>query len=105
MSDHFDAEQYIRDHHDGVAKLTAAYGYNPAQEMDSCGVGLVAALDGKRRRDVVVAGIDALEAVWHRGAVDADGKTRARAGSQREVPPDFFQDYIRHAPAEVPPAN
>ena len=37
----FDAEQYLRDHHDEVAALTEAYGYNPAQEIDSCGVGLV----------------------------------------------------------------
>ena len=44
-------------------------------EHDACGVGLVAALDGKPRRRVVQAGIDALKAVWHRGAVDADGKT------------------------------
>ena len=65
MSDHFDADQYIRDHRAGTARLTAAYGYNPAQEIDSCGVGLVVALDGKRRRDVVMAGIDALKAVWH----------------------------------------
>ena len=71
----FDAAQYIRDHQNGIARLTAAYGYNPAREIDSCGVGLVVALDGKRRRDVVAAGIDALKAVWHRGAVDADGKT------------------------------
>ena len=42
-------------------------------EHDACGVGVVASLDGKPRRDVVQAGIDALRAVWHRGAVDADG--------------------------------
>ena len=41
--------------------------YQPEMEHDACGVGLVAALDGKRRRDVVEAGIDALKAVWHRG--------------------------------------
>ena len=41
MSDHFDAEQFIRDRRAGVAQLTAAYGYNPAEALDSCGVGLV----------------------------------------------------------------
>ena len=49
-------------------------------EHDACGVGLVATLDGKPRREVVQAGIDALKAVWHRGAVDADGKTGDGAG-------------------------
>ncbi|MBV8577967.1 MAG: glutamate synthase large subunit, partial [Acetobacteraceae bacterium] len=64
--------------------------YNPAQEHDACGVGLVAALDGRKRRDVVEAGIDALKAVWHRGAVDADGKTGDGAGIHIEIPQDFF---------------
>jgi glutamate synthase (NADPH) large chain len=69
--------------------------YNPAQEHDACGVGLVAALDGKKRRDVVQAGIDALKAVWHRGAVDADGKTGDGAGIHIEIPRDFFADEVR----------
>src|ERR1700712_4081173 len=45
--------------------------YREQDEHANCGVGMVAALDGKPRRDVVQAGIDALKAVWHRGAVDA----------------------------------
>ena len=102
MSDHFDADQYIRDYKSGTARLTAAYGYNPAQEIDSCGVGLVVALDGKRRRDVVVAGIDALKAVWHRGAVDADGKTGDGAGIHVEIPQDFFRDHVRDSSGETP---
>ncbi len=68
--------------------------YDAAQEHDACGVGLVAALDGKPRRDVVQAGIDALKAVWHRGAVDADGKTGDGAGIHIEIPQDFFADVI-----------
>src|SRR3984885_12547577 len=69
--------------------------YNAAQEHDACGVGLVAALDGKKRRDVVQAGIDALKAVWHRGAVDADGKTGDGAGIHIEIPRDFFAEEVR----------
>jgi glutamate synthase (NADPH) large chain len=69
--------------------------YDPAQEHDACGVGLVAALDGKKRRDIVQAGIDALKAVWHRGAVDADGKTGDGAGIHIEIPQDFFAAEIR----------
>lgn len=68
--------------------------YDPADERDSCGVGLIAALDGKRRRDVVEAGIAALSAIWHRGAVDADGKTGDGAGIHVEIPQDFFADAI-----------
>ena len=49
----------------------------------------------RRRRDVVQAGIDALKAVWHRGAVDADGKTGDGAGIHIEIPQDFFADAIQ----------
>jgi glutamate synthase (NADPH/NADH) large chain len=71
--------------------------YNPAQEHDNCGVGMVAALDGKKRRDIVQAGIDALKAVWHRGAVDADGKTGDGAGIHIEIPQDFFAAEVRRS--------
>ena len=77
--------------------------YNPADEHDSCGVGVIAALDGKRRRDVVQAGIDALKAVWHRGAVDADGKTGDGAGIHVEIPQDFFSAAVRRSGATVMP--
>ncbi len=68
--------------------------YDPSDEHDACGVGLVAALDGVKRRDVVEAAIAALRAVWHRGAVDADGKTGDGAGIHLEIPQDFFADAI-----------
>jgi glutamate synthase (NADPH/NADH) large chain len=68
--------------------------YTSSMEHDNCGVGLVAALDGQRRRDVVEAGINALKAVWHRGAVDADGKTGDGAGIHVEIPQDFFIEAV-----------
>ncbi|MEX2009731.1 MAG: glutamate synthase central domain-containing protein, partial [Dongiaceae bacterium] len=71
--------------------------YDPADEHDSCGVGLVAAIDGKPRRQVVEAGIAALKAVWHRGAVDADGKTGDGAGIHVQIPQDFFKDHVRRS--------
>jgi glutamate synthase (NADPH/NADH) large chain len=49
--------------------------YSPEEEHSSCGVGLVVNIDGSKSRDVVLNGIKALKAIWHRGAVDADGKT------------------------------
>ena len=54
--------------------------YNPNQEHDACGVGFVASTDGVKSRKVVEFGIMALKAVWHRGAVDVDGKTGDGAG-------------------------
>jgi glutamate synthase (NADPH/NADH) large chain len=68
--------------------------YSPDEEHDSCGVGLVAATDGKPSRRVVTAAIDALKAVWHRGAVDADGATGDGAGILVDLPISFFAEQI-----------
>ncbi|MGW8189073.1 glutamate synthase large subunit [Sphingomonas hankookensis] len=68
--------------------------YRPEYEGDACGVGMVAATDGKPSRRVVQSAIDALRAVWHRGAVDADGKTGDGAGIHVDLPHRFFDDAI-----------
>ncbi|MFN3936812.1 MAG: glutamate synthase large subunit [Gemmobacter sp.] len=69
--------------------------YRDEDEHASCGVGLVVAISGKPSRKVVQAGIDALKAVWHRGAVDADGKTGDGAGIHVQIPVPFFYDQVR----------
>ncbi|GGC42192.1 glutamate synthase [Siccirubricoccus deserti] len=74
-------------------------------EHDACGVGIVAALDGKPRREVVQAGIDALKAVWHRGAVDADGKTGDGAGIHIEIPQDFFAEVVQRGGDRLRPGR
>ena len=68
--------------------------YRPEFESDACGVGLVAATDGKASRRVVASAIDALKAVWHRGAVDADGKTGDGAGLHIDLPLAFFNEAV-----------
>ncbi|MDF0595725.1 glutamate synthase large subunit [Psychromarinibacter halotolerans] len=77
--------------------------YRDDDEKSSCGVGLVVSVDGKKSRKVVEAGIDALKAIWHRGAVDADGKTGDGAGIHVQIPPAFFFEQIErtgHKPKE-----
>ncbi len=69
--------------------------YREEDEHGSCGVGLVVSISGKPSRKVVQHGIDALKAVWHRGAVDADGKTGDGAGIHVQIPVPFFYDQIR----------
>ncbi len=68
--------------------------YRDEDEHASCGVGLVVSIDGKPSRKVVENGINALKAVWHRGAVDADGKTGDGAGIHVEIPVSFFYDLV-----------
>ena len=76
--------------------LIDSHAYDPSSERDNCGVGLVCAIDGKPRREVVELAIKALKAVWHRGAVDADGKTGDGAGILLSVPQDFFIDQVKN---------
>jgi glutamate synthase (NADPH) large chain len=78
-----------------AALLQAAHVYDPAQEHDACGVGMIVSIDGQARRDVVLKGIEALKSLWHRGAVDADGKTGDGAGIHVQIPQEFFKEHIR----------
>jgi len=70
--------------------------YSESMEHDSCGVGLVASTEGLKSRKVVEQGIEALKAVWHRGAIDADGKTGDGAGIHIEIPSNFFIEKIEN---------
>ena len=83
--------------------LIDGHAYDPSSERDNCGVGLVCAIDGKPRREVVDLAIKALKAVWHRGAVDADGKTGDGAGILLSVPQDFFADQVRNTGHKLRP--
>jgi glutamate synthase (NADPH) large chain len=71
--------------------------YRAEDEHSSCGVGLVVSRStASPRAQVVVNGIEALKAVWHRGAVDADGKTGDGAGIHVQIP-------VRLLPRPDPP--
>ena len=74
--------------------LEKTHNYNSDMEHDACGVGLIASTNGKKSRKVVEYGIEALKAIWHRGAVDADGKSGDGAGIQIEIAPEFFKEKI-----------
>ncbi|MBL0931189.1 MAG: glutamate synthase large subunit, partial [Alphaproteobacteria bacterium] len=86
--------RFAQEYEANRAKLIEGHAYDPAEEHDNCGVGMIVAIDGKARRSVVELGVEALKAVWHRGAVDADGKTGDGAGIHIEIPQDFFRAHI-----------
>ena len=90
----FDEAAYLGRRALNEARLTDAGVYGPQMEHDNCGVGFVAARDGQPTRAVVDAAIEALQAIWHRGAVDADGMTGDGAGIHIEIPRDFFIEHI-----------
>ena len=47
--------------------------YDPRDERDSCGFGLIAQLDDRASRATVEAALEALARMTHRGGVAADG--------------------------------
>ena len=86
-------------------RLIDAGAYNPDHERDACGVGFVADTKGRARRETVQLGINALKAVWHRGAVDADGMTGDGAGLRVGIAEQFFKDQVGrtgHTPSPGP---
>ncbi|MGR3541021.1 MAG: glutamate synthase large subunit [Hasllibacter sp.] len=88
------ANAWIAEYEDNARRLAERGMYLPETETANCGVGLVVSIDGSKSRKVVTAGIDALKAVWHRGAVDADGRTGDGAGIHVQIPFKFFREQV-----------
>ena len=86
---------WLQDHERDRQRLIDAHAYDPSSERDACGVGLVAAIDGKPRREVVELAIKSLKNVAHRGAVDPDGLSGDGAGIMVEAPQAFFAEQVR----------
>ena len=63
--------------------------YDPRFEKDACGIGFVAHVDGRPRRQVVTRALEGLAGVTHRGAVASDGKSGDGAGILTQIPRDL----------------
>jgi len=77
------------------ARALAGGLWSPEDERDACGVGLILALDGKPTREIVDLAIGALKSVWHRGAVDADGRSGDGAGLRLNLPQALFKSFVK----------
>ena len=64
--------------------------YNPANEHDACGVGMVVNIRGAKTHELVENGLKVLENMMHRGAEGADGKTGDGAGIMVQIPHEFI---------------
>ncbi len=76
--------------------------YDPAFEHDSCGVGFVCDIKGRKSHDVVAKGLEVLERMSHRGAVGADPRTGDGAGVLIQIPHAFFADEFRKKGLTLP---
>ena len=60
--------------------------YDPANEKDSCGVGFVANIKGKRSHQIVLDADEVLRAMDHRGACGCEANTGDGAGMLTALP-------------------
>jgi len=65
--------------------------YDQTQEHDSCGIGLVARLDGRSEHRTIAEALTILRNLEHRGAVSGDGRTGDGAGLLCRIPDGFFR--------------
>ncbi|HRO01379.1 MAG TPA: glutamate synthase subunit alpha, partial [Nitrobacter sp.] len=64
--------------------------YDPALERDSCGVGFIANIKGRKSHQIVSDAISILCNLEHRGAVGADPRSGDGAGILVQIPHVFF---------------
>ena len=64
--------------------------YDPANEHDACGVGLVVNIHGSKSHDIIESALKVLENMRHRGAEGADNKTGDGAGILLQIPHEFI---------------
>jgi glutamate synthase (NADPH/NADH) large chain len=69
--------------------------YDPAQERDSCGVGFVAHVKGKRTHKIIQDAYTVLKSMEHRGACGCEANTGDGAGIMTALPHEFLAKVAR----------
>ena len=68
--------------------------YDPERESDSCGVAMVADIQGRRSHAIVADGLTALEHLEHRGAAGAEPNSGDGAGILLQLPVDLLRAVV-----------
>jgi len=76
--------------------------YDPDFEHDSCGVGFVCDVKGRKSHEIVRQGLEVLRRLSHRGATGADPKTGDGAGILIQLPHEFFLKACRGNKINLP---
>jgi glutamate synthase (NADPH/NADH) large chain len=86
-----------------LTRQPAAQGlYDPRNEHDSCGVGFVANIKGRKSQEVVASGLEILVNLDHRGAVGADPLVGDGAGCLIQIPDRLLRDWADKQDLELP---
>jgi len=76
--------------------------YDPMFEHDSCGVGFVCNIKGRKSNVIVKQGVEVLNRLSHRGAVGSDPKTGDGAGILIQIPHEFFKKVAKTNRIKLP---
>ena len=79
--------------------------YNPQNEHDSCGVGFITNIHGRKSHRIVQQGLEILTNLTHRGATGYDPKLGDGAGLLIQMPDSFFREEIKNLKRELPQAG
>ncbi|OGX45467.1 MAG: hypothetical protein A3G38_03405 [Omnitrophica WOR_2 bacterium RIFCSPLOWO2_12_FULL_51_8] len=76
--------------------------YDPRFEHDSCGVGFVCDIRGRKSHTFIRQGLEVLTRLSHRGATGADPKTGDGAGLLIQMPHEFFAEACARSDIALP---
>jgi len=77
--------------------------YDPRNEHDSCGVGFVANIKGRKSHDIIRRGLEILLNLDHRGAVGADPLVGDGAGCLIQTPDALLRHWCDEHGLTLPP--
>src|SRR5437763_332219 len=79
--------------------------YDPALDKDSCGVGFIADIKGRKSHRIIDDALAILCNLEHRGAVGADPRAGDGAGILVQIPHKFFCKVANQLGFTLPPAG
>jgi glutamate synthase (NADPH/NADH) large chain len=87
----------------GLAMAQATGLYDPRNEHDSCGVGFIANIKGRKSHQTIRDGLQILVNLDHRGAVGADPLVGDGAGCLIQMPDRLLRDWAESRDLDLPP--
>ena len=76
--------------------------YDPANEHDACGVGMVAHIGGAKSHAIVASALQILQSLDHRGAVGADPLLGDGAGLMMQIPDALIRRWADEHGHDLP---
>ena len=76
--------------------------YDPMFEHDSCGIGFIANIKGKKSHDIITSAIGILKKLSHRGGVGSEPDTGDGAGILIQIPHNFFKKVCVNEDIKLP---